>query len=337
MNIVLFEEPAKKEFNGTWKTAVRECIESAVYDKTVQVIVSPDVDGILSFYVVREYFESKGIHVDLVGQYDSREIKLYFQEKVNLDQALYLDLDVRFAKHVIGQHYLGDVVVPEKTYFNPNLFFGIKTVYTSKYPFGTAHLLLWSLFPSETLRTTTFPILKNRFSLARCLIVHADSTYSNCHHYHRNAMEWSRRLFGDIDEAPLTLRMLLDGTYRSHCLLVHKHMLRTIQPYVHGPVQKHPVQKKQSQVEWKHFGGHQTCTSIDSVFQLLRVCEHHFRTPQHAIPKCTPSVFWKGELDRVKYHVVGENIEGFLQKQNVQSHAIVNMRTISVTFGSRPY
>lgn len=329
-DIVLFDDTTTAQYNKRWTTAVRDCIHAAIYDGVLKVIVSPDVDGVLSFYLVREYLKKQGVAATLVGQYDSKAITAFQSEPINIEQTLFLDLDVRFAKHAIGQHYLGEVTVPEKTYFNPNAFFGIQTAYSSKYPFGTAHLLFWALFPTEKDRLTTFPILKNRFSLARSLIVHADSTYSNCHYYHRNAMEWCRRLFGDIDHAPRTLCMLLDASYRAHSLVVHQHLIRTLQPLV----------KCSSSVitEWKHLAGHQTCTSVDNVFRLLHLCERHFRTLSSTkIPTTvTTRIGWKGELDCVKYHIVGDNLETFLQKNNVQSHAIVNMRTVSVTFGTHP-
>jgi hypothetical protein len=331
--VVLFENTVTATYNEKWTSAVRQCIHEAVYDKALKVIVSPDVDGILSFYFVREYLKEHGISATLVGQYNSKEITAYQSEPIVLDRTLFLDLDVRFAKHVIGQHYLGEVTVPEKTYFNPNVFFQVQTVYASKYPFGTAHLVFWALFPTEKDRLKTFPILKNRFSLARSLIVHADSTYSNCHNYHRNAMNWCKRLFGDIDHAPRTLRMLLDASYRAHSLLVHRRLIQTLQPLVRGSSSVDSV------VEWKHCGGHQTCVDISSVFALLRLCEQHFRTKTSGGSQkqvVTERLCWRGVLECVKYHVVGNNLEVFLQKNDVQSHAIVNMRTISVTFGKRP-
>lgn len=334
--VVLFENTVTTKYNEKWSTAVRQCIHEAVYDDELNVIVSPDVDGILSFYFVREYLKGHGISATLVGQYNSKEITAYQSKPIDIERTLFLDLDVRFAKHVIGQHYLGEVTVPEKTYFNPNVFFNVQTVYASKYPFGTAHLIFWALFPEEGNRLETFPILKNRFSLARSLIVHADSTYSNCHNYHRNAMDWCKRLFGDIDHAPRTLRMLLDASYRAHSLLVHRHLIQTLQPLVRCSSSS---LSDVGEVEWKHLGGHQTCVDVSSVFALLRLCEKHFRTKTSGGSEkqvVTERLCWSGNLDCVKYHVVGDNLEVFLQKNDVQSHAIVNMRTISVTFGKRP-
>ena len=334
--LVLFENTVTTTYNEKWSTAVRECVHAAVYDDALKVIVSPDVDGILSFFFVREYLKRQGICATLVGQYNSKEITAYQSQPIDINRTLFLDLDVRFAKHVIGQHYLGEVTVPEKTYFNPNVFFNVQTVYASKYPFGTAHLVFWALFPTSDDRLETFPILKNRFSLARSLIAHADSTYSNCHNYHRNAMEWCKRLFGDIDHAPRTLQMLLDASYRAHSLLVHRHLIQTLQPLVRCSSSSTDI----SVVEWKHLGGHQTCIDVSSVFAMLQLCEKHFRTTTTSIvaqkQAVTERCCWSGVLDCVKYYVVGDNLEVFLQRNNVQSHAIVNMRTVSVTFGKRP-
>ncbi len=320
MNIVLFEEntPTKK-----WEEKVREVIHAAVYDDHIDVVLSPDLDGVLSYFFLVEYLKKKNITSSVIGQYNSEEL-VSFVGNPKFENALYLDLDVRFAKHVIGQHYIDDVAVPD-TYFNPNIFFRVAQ-YTSKYCFGTCHLLLWALFDKDD-----FPILNpsdGKVNPAISLVVHADSMYSNCRVYHRNAMSWTRKLFGDIDNSPFILKHLLDKTYFNNCLMNHKNMISLIKGCLNSK------DKTQDNLTWSAFSGYQTCEDY-KLFDLLKRCNIIFKKNTEEKMKQNPTVYWKGDIRYVARHVV-KDIEAFLSN-NVQSHAIVNSRTISTTFGTPPF
>lgn len=314
---------------ASWKESLKRCVHAAVKDDLVQVVVSPDVDGVVSFFLLQAYLSTHSIRTELVGEYDSTRLVLYGDKPQHsadrrsqiLQNALFLDLDVRFAKHAIGQHFLGKVELPVETYFNPNVHFEIpEACYTSKYPFGTAQLLMWALFGKEE---EAFPILKHPYSVAQSLFVHADSTYSNCKSYKANATAWAKRLFGSVEEAPNTLRRLLSEKYFEG-LKVHLHMLRELKKHVYG--------NRKSGETWAACSGHQTCKGTSSVFALLRLCATYFRTPEvpFQLPAAT-HVAWEGELRKVQRHII-KNMQEFLLQHNIQSHAVINMRNVSCTF-----
>jgi len=322
----------------SWKEAVRTCVDLSIKGGVVEVVVSPDVDGVVSFFLLQEYLKKRNVNAVLVGEYNSKQLLAYQAKPKNipylvhtplveiqnlLDNALFLDLDVRFAQHVIGQHYLGNVTLPEKTYFNPNIFFDIQE-YTSKYPYGTAQLLMWALFDEKD-----FPTFKHKFSLAQAFFVHADSTYMNCKAYNRNATNWASRLFGSVDKSPASLQRLLSKDYFANGLKVHQHMLATIRPYVKG-------NGKVENNTWDACSGHQSCLCTGDVFALLNLCSVHFhRGTVDVEPPKETMVVWEGELRTVKRHVI-QNMETFLREKHVQSHAVINLRTVSCTFGTVP-
>lgn len=313
-----------------WKDAVKTCVQTAVRNGEVQVVCSPDVDGVLSFFLLREYLKKQSLGATLVGQYDSEQLLLYkYEHKPTEDlqnvikHALFLDLDIRFAPHAIGQHFLGNVTVPNDTYFNPNVFFSIHECgYTSKYPYGTAQLLMWALFDEKEFLPFNHP-----YSLAQSLFLHADSTYMNCKSYKRNATNWASRLFKSVEESPLSLQRLLSGEYYNG-LKVHKHMLDDIRGHVRG--------NGKTGFTWDACSGHQTCLSTEDVFALLDICARYFRTEKNdnVVPSSVV-MGWKGELRKVKRHLI-EDMGAFLEKYSVQSHAQINLRNVSCTFGTTP-
>ena len=55
-----------------WKYAIKACVEACVRDNNVNVVLSPDVDGVVSFYLLRRYLAQTGRTATIIGQYDSR-------------------------------------------------------------------------------------------------------------------------------------------------------------------------------------------------------------------------------------------------------------------------
>jgi hypothetical protein len=317
-----------------WKDAVKTCVNAAVRNGKVQVVCSPDVDGVVSFFLLQEYLKKQFVRATLVGEYDSEQLLLYkYDNKPTediqniIEHALFLDLDIRFAPHAIGQHFLGNVSIPKDTYFNPNVFFDIhEHGYTSKYPFGTAQLLMWALFDE-----TEFSTFKHPYSLAQSLFVHADSTYMNCKAYKRNATNWACRLFNSVEESPPSLQRLLSGEYYKNGSKVHNHVLNDIQAHVQGGG------FTENDFTFDRYVGHQVCSSTKDVFALLDVCAKYFRREknmENIVPSNTV-VGWKGELRKVKRHLI-KDMGVFLEQNSVQSHAQINLRNVSCTFGTNP-
>lgn len=306
-----------------WKDALKRVVENSIHtnesQKVIWVVLSPDVDGVLSFVFLREWGKQNNVDVILVGEYDSEKLTLY--NAVNLEkickQALFLDLDQHFAEHNIGQHFLGSIEKDKNTYFNPNLNFQIKE-YTSKYPYGTAQLIYWGL-------DLTFSAIESD-SIAQSLFVHADSTYKNCHKYNANAKWWASTLFKE--NIPATLSMLLDNTYYKTKYSQHISMLKAISKYVrhsHLPTSWETCGGFQScKKSWKDHGH---CTSF--MFQLID-CVSHLLSIDTKMPILqSKRIAWKGKRESV----VVDDVDSFLRENKLQSHAVVFRKKISVTYG----
>ena len=208
----------------TWQQAVKDCIASAVRPEGLRLVISPDVDGITATVLVTMYARvHHDVPVVVIGTYDSEHLRLvegYTAEDTK--QALWLDLDVNFhgnVKHVLGQHFVGNVQVESPGYFNPNLFFDVRRNMGQKCPVSTTHLVLWGLFGDESI----VPILQHKFSLARAAVAHADSLYWIVDSYGKNVKHWAKQLFPDQARLPTTLQLLMDGEYQEHAAKVHHH------------------------------------------------------------------------------------------------------------------
>ena len=304
-----------------WKQAIKACVEACVRDNNVNVVLSPDVDGVVSFYLLRRYLAQTGRTAAIIGQYDSESLYLY-DGVATAKNALFLDLDVHFTPHCIGQHVIGNVEAPPGLYFNPNRHFGVRN-YASKFPFGTCHLMLWALFPNEgeVLRSPE----------AEALLWHADSAYANARKYNPNATAWARsRLFPGA-ALPPSLARAVDGSYFQTHLRAHASVVDRLR----GKVRPNGKEGE----EWEDFAGLQSCASREAVGYLLGVCEEVFDgkvlTSSASSSKPLGRTVWTGELRRIQRHLVKDMAE-YAAKYGVVSHAIVNTRVVSMTFGERP-
>lgn len=168
-----------------------------------RVVLSPDVDGVMSFGLLRRAYPD----ATLLALYDGAGLTMVDPEfrgkpaseaRDALKAALWLDLDACNGCVCIGQHVVdyksGDEALNYRSIhsFNPNTVWGIglEGNFRSKYPFGTAHLL------ADTLpRPESDP---SNLALMSCLAV-ADSARANATKYRNNAWTWSRRMF---EESP---------------------------------------------------------------------------------------------------------------------------------------
>ena len=241
-----------------WKKSLIACVEACVRDQNVNVVLSPDVDGVVSFYLLRRYLARTGRTATIVGQYDSETLYLY-DGTDSAKHALFLDLDVHFTPHCIGQHFIGNVEAPPGLYFNPNRHFDVRA-YASKFPFGTCHLMLWALFPDEA-EVLCSPE-------AEALLWHADSAYANARKYRPNATAWARkRLFPGV-ALPPSLARAVDGSYFQTHLRAHANVVARLR----GKVRPNGKAGE----DWEAFAGLQSCASREAVGDLLEVCMEVF-------------------------------------------------------------
>lgn len=310
-------EPKKNIWQGykthytMWKKQLRAVIEPFLLHDVIPVVVSPDMDGIVSTLILHQYVQQFKKRVKIIGTYNSKTVMATtsFDEA---KRALWVDIDCRFTGVAhIGQHLLGDVTLNPHS-FNPNHCFQEHTIY-NKYPWGTAQLMLWGLFEKET---DAFPIFREKFGLAKAAFLHCDSTYNNCIQYATNSKHWADVLFHD-DGAPLSLKDVLNGSYHTNALKVHCHMLKMVGPHVKGG-------GKRRTMGWQQCTKQQTVTAIPP---LLQVLANMFRcnAPDCALDGAAP--VFAGRLERWST----DNVHQVEIHPEVVSHAIINRKTISVT------
>ena len=312
-----------------WRQKIRGIVKRAISDNTLTVVLSPDVDGIVSTIILAEYARREhNASVEVIGTYDSESLRMVEGASVDdAKKAVWVDLDVRFdVPYVIGQHFLGNSSVGE-SYFNPNLEMGVTANMFSKCPISTTHLLLWGLFDEEGHACDA--LKGEEVTCARAAVAHADSLYIIAKKYNRNVWKWARMLFEE-EIFPQTLKMLLGNTYNQNALEAHHKFLCSIVPHIScsGKPKK----------SWIEFRRHQSVKKnghMGHVKAMIDIVAGHFGVEPPAM-RNGQHVVWKGRRvmwDAASHDWASEEFEQQLAKAKVRSHAIVNRNTISVTVG----
>lgn len=146
----------------------------ATLEHSKNLIISPDMDGLVSAQLLSRYNGSK-----IVGTYDKNILCL--ASGISPRNCLFVDCDINHPDYVsIGNHMrlLNDNMSSKS--FNPNVHFGI-TKYSDKFPFATAFLIA---FATEV-ETSESDIIR---------MAYADSTLRNMENYSDNMRTWSDRM-----------------------------------------------------------------------------------------------------------------------------------------------
>lgn len=175
-------------------------------------IMGDDEDSLLSFFALKTFNKN----IKLVGIYKSFDElyldKTYYKNiEENLKYTAFIDLDIN-NKHCfsIGHHILIDDKNDIDHYkdlvnsCNPNTLFKIdhKNDFTKKFPFSTAHFLVWYFKLFDLMKLDKF----------RLLLSLSDSFYINVQKYSDNCFEWVKRMDFGIYERDMQ-RMIHDETF----------------------------------------------------------------------------------------------------------------------------
>lgn len=312
-----------------WRQKIKDIVKRAICNDNLTVVLSPDVDGIVSTIILTEYARKEhNATVEVIGTYDSETLKMVEGADVeDAKKAVWVDLDVRFdVPYVIGQHFLGKSDIGE-SYFNPNIEMGVTANMFSKCPISTTHLMLWGLFDDE--EEVCDALKTDDVTCARAAVAHADSLYMIVKKYKRNVWKWARMLF-DEDALPKTLKMLLGNTYNKNALDAHHEFLCSIVPHI--------ACRGEPKKSWIEFKRHQTVKRkghMQHVNAMLDIVADHFGV-QPPTMRNGEHVVWKGRRamwNAEGYDWASDEFEKQLASAKVRSHAIVNRNTISVTVG----
>jgi hypothetical protein len=170
----------------------------------VDVVASPDVDGILSIALLQRWLQQTtngACAIRIAAIYTTTDIiMLGATTRCDLKRALWVDHDVLGNCRSIGNHLTQmrpHDRLPHKheKSFNPNshagvafsnAFRGVGAVGRDKYPFGTAHLLAHALFADEL---NVFTEKQPHHSLFAWL-AHADGAWLTAQMYQQSALLW---------------------------------------------------------------------------------------------------------------------------------------------------
>lgn len=316
-----------------WQQAIKRCVNNAVQThkrsntKYIDIVLSPDVDGILSSLLISEYANTKGWVVNIVGSYNGRSLRSFGNtDAARVSNALWVDLDVRFNVRSIGQHYLGSSAVHVGT-FNPNVFYSVVSMRT-KYPFSTSTLLHWALCPTYVFTP-----------IGEAALVHADSAYWVAVQYHKNSTDWCNLLFNS--SIPPLFQHLLDGTYLKTRLDTHKQFVNKIAPWTFSTKKRDfPHVDGIDVVGWRETMGRQTCKIVNNINHTSCI-NNLMKYMANILPLHVPTLFdpnqtrliWRGTKMMIEPSPYTQDLEAYLQQHNIRSHAITSSRCISVTQG----
>tara|TARA_Y100001970_G_scaffold271246_1_gene366214 strand:- start:144 stop:1109 length:966 start_codon:yes stop_codon:yes gene_type:complete len=307
-----------------WKTIFKANVDAFVAKhKKVDIVLSPDWDGILSTVLLHHYVRRTHSHVpvQIVGTYDCKQIVTLGKEQ-SVEEALFLDLDLPMdgVCH-IGQHLLGYIPLSNDLSFNPNSFFQNYETWT-KYPFGTAQMVFYGLFDE-----CDFP------PVAETLLAHADSSHANAKKYRPNCKQWVDKMY----KGKSYMENLVNGTYFEHGLKEHLVLVEFLEPHV--MLKKKYIGKQDG---WDKCQSRQTVKGKDEVHMIRNmhllldfaaVCLK-VDCPALAGKPSTARCIWSG---RRKMVPLGEanscdgGMQAYLKKKHAKSHAVVSSRILSFT------
>lgn len=175
-------------------------------NKIKGMIISPDTDGFISALLLNNFFGWP-----IVGFYDGKIISLIDKVDFKEEKEDYLFVDIEILRPTIksvGHHILlYDAADPHKLLndikdvcMQPNNWRGkdVKNNFDTKYPFGTFHLLLSTLYYLEPLNK----VFKFDPIMAVIPSIYIDGVFKNLFNYPENCLEWLKYMTDDDKNHP---------------------------------------------------------------------------------------------------------------------------------------
>jgi hypothetical protein len=308
-----------------------------------EVVVSPDVDGLISAAVLASHKP-----VRIIGAYTTSHLLLGSGvSKERAADAIWLDHDVSEpGVRCIGQHLVlrkaGDLLPRrEALSFNPNIwspqtwdksFAGVSGKKRDKYPYGTAHFLAVAL--GKTVERLT--------PEQKALFAHADGTWRTAVDYRSNAIIWRDLMFvGD----PLIEYLLDDYQSKARDLEVHGVV---VQQLLAAGIQAQQSRAPRAQLLPPHLkaltgnqsvsgrAGLQPAAYYERVASVARLIAEFFNAKVEMVMPF-------GSIISGEYHSLypnalpagHEHFDPFMEQWEIFSHAFTDFRSLKVTRGIR--
>lgn len=319
--------------SSEWKAELEFVLEDWSSLTSRKVIISPDVDGLISTVVLNKIYplEIIGIytttHLLMLGDFTTQDAK----------DALWLDHDVSApGVRCIGQHLVlhepeNKLPLRHQISWNPNnwmnqswkhSFAGISGKKRDKYPYGTAHFL-WDL------------IEKRKVSdVEMALLAHADGTWFALDLYKANGTIWKGLMFPDSAWVDTLL------TYRDQHQFhgTHNKVVQSLQNMGYSSASRSP-RAKLLEPDLKNLVGKQSLTIsmksnsqkyLDRIIEGLKYVSSVFES----YPKIESKAGKVISGNRKPYYPNRiEEFDRFMEDEQIFSHAFTDQRTLSFTTG----
>jgi hypothetical protein len=306
-----------------------------------EIVISPDVDGLLSAAVLAFH---RPVHI--IGAYTTTHLLLGKGiTKQQAANALWLDHDVSEpGVRCVGQHLVllnetDSLPRREPVSFNPNIWFpqswdksfkGSSGKKRDKYPFGTAHFLASALD------------LSTRFTSPAqiALFAHADGTWRTVVDYFANAEIWQSLMFPND---PLIRALMNEYHLNPKHLEAHRQL---IQMLLATGIKSQPSRSPKAALlppELRELTGKQSIAGVPTVkpfeyFQRIGVVAQSIASIMGSHVTIAEPF---GEIVSGNYHSLypnqlpdgHETLDSFMDGWKVFSHAFVNFRSLKVTNG----
>lgn len=181
-----------------WKDQLVAVLNNWYDSGSRHLVISPDVDGLLSALLLQREYPSK-----VIGFYTTSNLVMFEGHSAEeAKSALWLDHDVnQMGIRCVGQHLINlqpsdKLPTREPNSWNPNVwvgqswsrsFSGISGRKRDKYPLGTAHFI-YEAFSNDETPSTLIPLL-----------AHADGTWFALDIYKANAEIWQELMFQESE------------------------------------------------------------------------------------------------------------------------------------------
>jgi hypothetical protein len=303
---------------------------------SIGVVLSPDVDGLLSCAILASKFPVK-----VIGIYTTSYLVLLDNSTpVDAANALWLDHDISEPGiRCVGQHLVHHRktnVLPrrEKDSFNPNVrkrqswensFRGRSGLGIDKYPFGTAHFLAHA-FEIDPGHSNT--------ELA-ALLAHADGTWRTVIDYQANADIWHQLMFEGN-----SFLSNLRNTWAKSTSHLNAHS-KVVENLVSRGVARTPSRAKIASLlpenlraltgsQSVHFNSRNPQTSLESLNRVLGYISSQVGTKPRVGLKSTSIITGKVETpDPLSI----SNFDDFMMENQIFSHAFTDLKTLRYTKG----
>jgi len=326
--------------NMSWIQGL-EAVLSHTENGRHEIVISPDVDGLLSAAVLAFH---RPVHI--IGAYTTTHLLLGKGiTKRQAANALWLDHDVSEpGVRCVGQHLvlLNETdILPrrEPVSFNPNIWFpqawdksfqGSSGKKRDKYPFGTAHFLASALD------------LSARFTSPAqiALFAHADGTWRTVVDYRANAEIWQSLMFAND---PLITTLMND--YQAHPTHLEAHK-RLVQLLLDAGIKSQPSRSRKAELlspDLRELTGRQSITGKPTAkpVQYFQRIGAVAQTIAEIMGSHVTIAEPFGEVISGVYHSLypnrlpdgHDNLDRFMDSWEIFSHAFVDFRSLKVTNG----